>query len=519
MHRTQKASWGFLSGLALAGITAVVGLAATPLLLRWLGQEAFGAFRAASDWTGNLLIFELGISGALMPMMAQAVGRGDRQRVRAILRVSVRIYLGIALLMLAAGAVLALVSFRLIPASPSAASDLSGGCWVALLALLVIPLSPFRALAEADQRSYLINCLLVVQALLIAGMGLALAWLGWGITGQCLALSIGSLPLLLLLARDGWRRYRAPRNSETDPVLEADIRRDIWKLNWPSLLRNISGRIGYYTDNLLIAYFLGPAAAASFFLTQRICALAQTQLQGIGSSAWAGLVELAVKGKMELFHRRLIELTGLVVVLGIAVMVPLAAFNQGFIALWVGPDCFAGEWVTVLAAVNGVLLAISSLWGLVLSGAGHVRRVAPGTAASAAVNITASVVGTILVGPPGPLLGTLAALVLVNSWYFPMLLRRHLQVPIRPLLRAIAIPAVIGVAYGFIVWWLDHAHPPQGWIDLAVKMTSSALLYLALAWVAVFNAGQRAEWISRLRLFMRFRSTTNTSVPPPVAFG
>ena len=70
MDRTRKASWGFLSGLAFAGMTVIVGLAATPLLLKWLGPERFGAFRAASDWTGHLTIFELGLSWALIPLFA-----------------------------------------------------------------------------------------------------------------------------------------------------------------------------------------------------------------------------------------------------------------------------------------------------------------------------------------------------------------------------------------------------------------------------------------------------------------
>ena len=59
MDRTRKATWGFLSGLAFAGMTVIIGLTATPLLVRWLGPERFGAFRAASDWTGHLTICTL----------------------------------------------------------------------------------------------------------------------------------------------------------------------------------------------------------------------------------------------------------------------------------------------------------------------------------------------------------------------------------------------------------------------------------------------------------------------------
>src|SRR6516162_7570504 len=108
MNRTSRASWGFLTGLAAAGVTVLISLATTPLILRWLGEEKFGAFRAASDWTGHLTIFELGLAGALTPLLVQAMGRGQ-QAVRAVLGVGVRVYLGVAFLMLAGGAGLALL--------------------------------------------------------------------------------------------------------------------------------------------------------------------------------------------------------------------------------------------------------------------------------------------------------------------------------------------------------------------------------------------------------------------------
>jgi len=515
MNRTRKATWGFLSGLAFAGMTVIVGLVTTPLLLRWLGSERFGAFRAASDWTGHLTIFELGLSWALIPQFARALGRGDIPAVRSILRTGVRVYLGVALLMLTAGIGLALAIGHLVPVSPNALPDLKSGCWIGLLTILVVPLTPFRALAEADQRVYLINSLLIVQTLIVTALGLALAWVGWGITGQFLAASLGLYPLLLFLTRDGLRRYSGLRlppvtlsesENDTDAKRQASaIRKEIWKLNWPSLIRNTCGRIGLFTDNLLVAYVLGPAVVASFYLTQRTCVLAQSQLLGLGSAGWAGLVELIHKGQIATFHRRLVEMTGLVTVLGIAVMVPLAAFNRDFISLWVGSASFGGEWITGLAAINGILLSVFSLWGLVISGAGHVARVVPGTLASAAVNITVSILATILLGPPGPLVGTLTALATVNSWFFPRLLKRLFQVPLRPLLMAIVFPVLIGIPYAFGVRWFAQAHPAPGWITLSLEMAGSALIYLGLAWLAVFNANERAVWMWRFRLFLQPR--------------
>jgi O-antigen/teichoic acid export membrane protein len=187
-------------------------------------------------------------------------------------------------------------------------------------------------------------------------------------------------------------------------------------------------------------------------------------------------------------------------------MVPLAAFNRTFISLWVGPECYGGDWITALAATNGVLLSIYSLWGLVLSGTGHVARVVPGMIASAAINIGVSILATVLLGPIGPLLGTLTAFITVNSWYLPMLLRRLFQVPLRPLCLAVATPAMIGIPYALVVRWFAHAHPPAGWIPLGLEMAGSALVYLAIAWLAIFKADERAVWILRFRLFLRPRT-------------
>jgi O-antigen/teichoic acid export membrane protein len=507
MERTRKATWGFLSGLAFTVITVIVGLGATPLLFRWLGAERFGAFRAANDWIGHLMIFDVGLSWALVPLFTRALGRGDARAVRAILRGGMRVYLEVALVMLATGAGLALIIFTFIPVSPAVAPDLKRGCWVGLLAFLVVPLSPFRALAEADQRGYLINLLLIVQTMVVTGLGLLLAWFGWGITGQFVAASLGLYPLLFFLLRDGLRRYPKSGGSGTDAPCSADLRRQIWKLNRPSIVLNACGRVGLFTDNLLIAYFLGPATVATFYLTQRTCVLAQSQLLGLGTSGWAGLVELVHKGQKATFHRRLIELTGLVTMLGVAAVVPLAAFNQTFISLWVGPECYGGGWITTLAGINGTLLSIYSLWGLVLSGTGNVARVLPGMVASAAVNIGMSILATIFLGPTGPLVGTLFAFITVHSWYLPLLLRRVFQVPLRPLCLAVAAPALLGIPYALVVRWFAHTHPPEGWISLSLAMASSALIYLAVAWVAIFKADERAVWILRLRMFLRPRAT------------
>jgi O-antigen/teichoic acid export membrane protein len=163
MTRTQRSVWSYLSGLALTAGTIVVGFVATPFLLRYLGAERYGAFRVACDWAGYLGLLELGLGGALIPLLARAVTDGGGA-VRDTIAAGVAAYIRVTLAMLAGGVLLALAVGRLIPVSPAAARDLRWGCWVGLLVTLFVPLSPLRMLAEAHQRGYLVNSLRLLQS-------------------------------------------------------------------------------------------------------------------------------------------------------------------------------------------------------------------------------------------------------------------------------------------------------------------------------------------------------------------
>jgi O-antigen/teichoic acid export membrane protein len=163
-----------------------------------------------------------------------------------------------------------------------------------------------------------------------------------------------------------------------------------------------------------------------------------------------------------------------------------------------------------VAAVNGFLLAILSLWGWALSGTGHVARITPAAVVAAVLNLAVSIIGTHLFGLVGPLAGTAVAFVSVNLWYLPWLLRRLFGTSLRELFRAAALPPCLGVPYGVCLWWCAHAHAPHGWLGLAAEMGAAAAVYLVLAWALVLRRDDREQWINRVRLIL------HSSFPRPV---
>ena len=280
-------------------------------------------------------------------------------------------------------------------------------------------------------------------------------------------------------------------------------RADVRRLNMPTFVMNLCGRISLVTDNIVVSGLLSPALVTPFVLTQRLTSLAQRELQTIGNASWAALAELNAQGRKDIFSRRLLELTRLVAVVGLAALIPIVAFNRQFVSLWVGGGRYAGDLITALAAANALMQAIFSLWGWCVTGTGQVQRIIPMTIVQTVLNLGLSIVFTLTFGLAGPLLGTTAAFLAVSVWYMPRLMSEMFEVSTSSLVFSVGAPLILAIPYAAVVDWLVRSYGATGWIGVAYQMSAAGSIYLLLAWLLVFYPEDRANLMSRFRLVFR----------------
>ncbi len=498
VSRSRRAIFTYATGWVVTLVTLVLGLVAVPLILRWLGEERYGAYRAVADWFGYLTLFELGIGGALLPLLARAVGRSDAKSLGDMLGAGVRAYARVTVLMVGAGVLLIWVVGFLVPVTPSNLPDLRVAAAVGVLGVLVTPLLPLRWLHEARQEGYRVNVLLLVQGVAITATALLLAYRGFGITGQMAALVVGNAVFFGALA---WRHRPALAGMVAGArrARASAASRELWALNRPTFVRQVCGRVALLSDRIIVAALLGPAMVVPLFVTQRLADVARERVQAIAAASWAALAELHAQGRHETFTDRVAELTNLAAALALAVLVPIVAYNGAFVALWVGPDRYAGDGVSVVVGLNGVLLAVIVMWDVVFGGTGKVASLVPVTLVATAVNVSLSLVLTPRLGVLGPLVGTLVATAGTFLWYLPVLMRRVFGIPVRRILGAAAPPVAWAVPYGGVVWWMAHRRQDLGWTDLALEMSAATLTYLALWWWLMQRPHDRARHLDRLR--------------------
>jgi O-antigen/teichoic acid export membrane protein len=490
------------AGLAYALASAAASFLATPLLLRWLGPERLGAYRALTDWIGHLTYLELGLGGALMAALAGKLGQGDRAAVVGMLVAGLRAYWRVTLAQFVGGVALVVALPHLIALNHLSKSELRIAGAVALLPVVITPLMVFRILAETRQRSYLNWTLLTAQVLTMTGLSLLTASLGWGLIGQSLAFATAQVPTFLVLAWDGTRAYREVWNAAPDHV----ERNALGGLRWPTFVHGLMDRIGLVSDNIIIAWILGPAVVVPFFLTQQLAVLALSQLKGLGQATWAGLAELYAQGDEARLRIRLLELTGMVSGLGLVVLIPIAAYNKSFVNIWVGREVYAGDVVTGLACFNVLLWSIYSLWGWALLGTGHIRQWVPFAVMSTLMIVAVSVLGTATLGIVGPLLGTTSGLLLVTSWALPRVIRNAFSIPPWTLWRAALAPWCWGLPFAATLRAVASRYYPGGWLEFLTVVSLGSACGLALWWRLSLGSKERIEWQARLRSVLLLQS-------------
>jgi O-antigen/teichoic acid export membrane protein len=504
ISRSRRATWTYLSSLLGFIGTNIFAFIATPIILRLLGTEAFGAFRVASDWTGYLTLLEFGIGGALIPVLAKACAKETAQHVALTVATAMRYYIFLSGLMILLGLPLIFFVPNLVKVSPSLAGNLQLGVGFSVLGLCLFPLSAFHVLAQVSQRGYIVNTLNLAQNISTNILSLLFAWLGMSIAGQFAANFLGALILAGGMTVFFTRLYPQIFSSifTTATELRSTIERELWQLNWPVFVISVCGRISLMTDNIIVAGILGSGLVASFFLTQRLPSLAASQIQGISAASWPGLVDIYHSGDIDTFTRRLVELTKLTVVIGILCLLPATIYNADFVALWVGKVQYAGEAVTIFSSLNNLLLAVFSLWTTLLIGIGNVALLVPIVVCSAIVNCTLSWLCTVHLGVSGPLIGTFTAFIVTYLWWLPWLFQREFKIPMWQLLGAVLKPLTLSLPLGYFLWFFTRDTLDFGWLGLALKIALAIAMYLILAFGLLLNESERSGLLARFAKFI-----------------
>ena len=268
MSRTSRALTGTLTSFLQYGLQVVFQVALAPIVLRVAGQETLGAYAILMQALGYLSLMDLGFSRAVNRFLPQAHGNDDGGvRFREILcafrsfaLLSNLIYAALCLVL--SGWIGPLLHF-----SPALENQSRLGLYgIAVWAIIRTPLVVYGPALIATQNLAAANLIGTLGNLVRLAGSLVLVALGFGLLGLIFANIFSEV---LIMSLQGWtflRRYPGMQLSWKMP--DRTLFREMFVFGAQAMLISISWLLTSQTDNLVVGYLYGAAAASVYYTTQ-----------------------------------------------------------------------------------------------------------------------------------------------------------------------------------------------------------------------------------------------------------
>ncbi|MDD5467777.1 MAG: oligosaccharide flippase family protein [Anaerolineales bacterium] len=490
MNRTERSSINMLYSVAGFTIPMLVSFVTTPLLLRGLGEAAYGLQSLVAVIIGYLMVMEMGLDLPIIKFLAEDHAHQDADAENRLLSTTLQLYASIGLVGMVVIVLLADWLARSIFRVPD---DLVGQTvTVFRLAgigfLGSVGMSWGRAVAMGLERfdlHYFIS-LIVSTAGTIIGLGVVYA--GHGVVGYVFVRIVFTLlagPVYFVLVRHLLSDFRFHWG-----LYRGTIRRVAGYLGyglWNRILGNVLGSL----DKTLIGVWIGLAATGLYSVPFMIANSLGYMVSYMFSFVFPMASALQSLGELERLRDIFVRASRFIAALAGFVFIPLLVLGDSFLMLWTP---------TIVAQVASVLRLLMLAGYLSILTTGVVNNVVLGLGRMKQFTIyttirwvTLAVFFVLLIRPLG-LEGAALALLLtcgVDVVYFVIALRRYLQIsPLELFQKAYLKPIALSVVLGALSFL---ARPlATSWIGLGMVGAGLGLFYVVVGyWVGVFGETEK----------------------------
>jgi len=460
MRLFRRNAIGFYAVYAAAMVS---GLVVTPILLRSIGNEAFGIWAFIGGITIYLAVLDIGLGPSVVRFTAEAHGRRDPEEINRVASVALVLYAAIGVLTLLAGAVVAWCVPLLIETPPDLVWEARVSTFLVTLSLAVrFPLGLFYNLLGGRHRFDLQNLGNFVGTVLYAVLVALLIPRGGGLV------VLGLLTILVTVLRLGlplvWLRRELPQLRLQREYVTRARARDLIGVSGSNFLVHVANKVVFSTDVVVVGIVLGPTEAAFYAIASRLFQLVFGLASVVTSMLYPAFAEY--EGSGEQARQRRLLLSGLRggSAAALVLALPLLVIPSNLIHAWVG-DGYS-ESAPVLALLALVLLVHQPLWMLTqyLIARGRQREIARLLIIGAAANLVVSVVLAFTVGTWGVALATLIVDVAVLAAAVPLSVGPAAGLRAGELARALLRPVLPALGSAVLVFGSRGASvPTRSW--------------------------------------------------------
>jgi len=493
---TRSASLTAAASLLDYGVKIAVGLIVTPILVSGLGRAMYGVWEMLARLGSYVSATDGRPTEALRLVIAQRQGDPDLPAKRRYVGAALTIWVFVLPLVIILSTVFAL---WLAPALTNAPPELRGQvqltcaliaiCFI-LTSLGSVPESVLRGTNLGYKRMGLQSGLNILGGALAAGS----VYIGMGITGlgaSQLVRGIVTGICFVVLTRHyvPWFGIERPRWDEVKQLFGVSA----WLTAGDAI-----AKLMLASDVLILGAVVGPALVTTYALSGYAARTAIGIHVFAAGAAIPGLGGVLGRGQMERAARTRAEMLVLTWLFVTVVGATVLLWNRSFMALWVGPEHYAGAVANLLIILVAAQTAFIRTDSYIIDAALRPKQRVLVSAIAAVLTIVLSIVLAKAYGIVGLCAGMLAGR-LTQTIAYPLLARTSLGITLQgSAARGLRLSVVTAALFAGAAVFGDRLIAPS-WVLFIVGVPLSALLILAVSLATGPGAEARQMLMRRLR--------------------
>jgi O-antigen/teichoic acid export membrane protein len=389
-HQTRTTAVNVGGRYITIAVELLLGVVMLPVNARHLGQSEYGLWMLAASIVAYFPVFELGYAAAMERFVAHYRTQRDAAAINELASTLVFVFAAFGL---AAFAVVAVGAWHLdswFNLTPTQAR--TGGIvllFVAAQFALGLPFAIFGAVVNGFQRTILNSVVGTSVTLAVAVVNVSVVLAGGGLVAL-----VGLMTATRMLGYVAYRSnaYRVLPTLKIRPSLFRLARlREVTGFSAYMLVQDVSNRMNYATDPMVIAAFLSTGAVAVWTVAQRLADVVMQLTNQLNEVLFPIVVDCDSGQRDDRLKDVLVQGTRISLATSVPVACTLALLADPVVNAWTGPAFSSAVVIVQILALSVLVRVGSATAGIVLRGAGHHRLLAGSNLVAAVVNVGLSI--------------------------------------------------------------------------------------------------------------------------------
>ena len=480
------------------------------VIIYYIGIVEYGIYLLVTALTGYFGLLDLGIGTSLVKFIAEYHAKKDKQKLNEVINTAFFIFLGIGIV--GAAGLFILGAFFLDVFKIEAVLIWKGRIIVYILAATFItgfPLGIFRGILAGMQRYHTLAYISFAMSLVNAAVVVWVLLMGYGIVELVFyTICFGLIRHIIIAIKV---RKLVPYLSIKCSYLNRNMVRTLFGLSILLLFISLFARIIYYTDTLVIGFFLGTAMITFYTVAWKIAQIPGKAIDMTLSAMVPAASELDALKKERTLQLLFLRVLKYCLALLFLLAIPTLFLSKEILrhaVEWTGGDFSLYYLVTNILIIAIFFDFLNYVSIQILIGMNKLRLFVVCYGIVAIVNLFMSVLLVQKIGLEGVALGTAIPFIVmapVFMWYSFKTIGIHWKDYVSTVLFT-TIP--YAVCMGGFLFLLTMFHTPANLIEIGAYYIISMVVYFLLFYFFGLDEGERAD-LKGILQSVRYREDTH----------